>query len=221
MGELRSKVGFMSKRSQKSSKIDAKNTGNNYKEIIGPKKSHQALMLEQRIMFDAAAVASFADANTQHHEQPVSTKDVNGLADAAVSHVLPASAPNPVDIKSVAPAGGDTSKNEIVFVESDLAGLDALLAGIDSSKQVYILDANRDGIQQINEILANHFGIGTMRMDYTVHAIDHDVKIAVNEFTSFIVEFLIRFFVAICFDKGHRLFDHRFGFCLGCAAVGC
>jgi hypothetical protein len=62
------------------------------------------------------------------------------------------------------PLLGTSQRAEIVFIESDVQDIGVLLAGIDSSKEVHIIDASRDGLQQIADILQGRSGIDALHI---------------------------------------------------------
>ena len=55
-------------------------------------------------------------------------------------------------------------RSEIVFIESDVPDLSTLLAGIDPGKEVHVLDAGRDGLQQIAGILHGRDGVEALHL---------------------------------------------------------
>ncbi|MBK6998773.1 MAG: DUF4347 domain-containing protein [Rhodoferax sp.] len=63
---------------------------------------------------------------------------------------------------------------EIVFIESNVPGIDVLREGIGVGKEVYVLDASQDGLQQIAALLAGRTGIGAL------HLISHGSEASVN-----------------------------------------
>lgn len=75
-----------------------------------------------------------------------------------------------------APAGatGTAPRTEIVFIEGNVGSLDVLRAGIGAGKEVYVLDAGQDGLQQIAQILAGRTGVDAL------HIISHGGDGAVN-----------------------------------------
>ncbi|HTH79831.1 MAG TPA: DUF4347 domain-containing protein [Ramlibacter sp.] len=62
------------------------------------------------------------------------------------------------------PNAGGRQPVEIVFIESDVKDIGVLLAGIDPSKEVHILDAGKDGLQQIADVLQGRTGIGALHI---------------------------------------------------------
>ena len=60
-----------------------------------------------------------------------------------------------------------TPRTEIVFIESNVADYASLIAGLDPSLEVHVLDATGDGIAQMADILAERSGIDA------IHLISH------------------------------------------------
>ncbi|MDB5599395.1 MAG: hypothetical protein JWN71_1439, partial [Xanthobacteraceae bacterium] len=132
------------------------------------------MQLEPRIMFDGAAVAS-----VDHHDSSAPASDGAGAAAApAAEHAADngsktapaATAPNqtnapgpsdekatpPTDASHTEPAATPTA-HEVVFIDSRVPDLQTLIAGVAPGVDVHVLDADRDGVQQIADYLAaNH-----------------------------------------------------------------
>jgi hypothetical protein len=66
------------------------------------------------------------------------------------------------------------ARREIVFIENNVADFDTLVQGIGKDKQVVILDATQDGLQQIAQALAGQSGIDAL------HIITHGSAGALN-----------------------------------------
>ncbi|RIX42443.1 MAG: DUF4347 domain-containing protein [Rhodocyclales bacterium GT-UBC] len=75
---------------------------------------------------------------------------------------------------SIYAADASTEPCEIVFIESDVGNIDQLRQGIGADKEVHILDANQNGLQQIAQILAGRTGIDAL------HLISHGSEGSVN-----------------------------------------
>lgn len=71
-------------------------------------------------------------------------------------------------------AVGTVPRVEIVFIENNVGGIDLLREGIGAGKEVYVLDASRDGLQQIAGILAGRTGVDAL------HLISHGAEASVN-----------------------------------------
>ncbi|MGZ5559831.1 MAG: Ig-like domain-containing protein, partial [Methylobacter sp.] len=84
-------------------------------------------------------------------------------------------ASDPLQGQSIqSPSTGDAPRTEIVFIESNVSGIDVLRDGIGAGKEVYVLDAGKDGLQQIASILAGRTGIDAL------HLISHGSEASVN-----------------------------------------
>ena len=113
-------------------------------------------------MFDAAGVAVSAEVAAEAVAQQQAEQNVDGLGDSNQTSDPPAQSKpgatpgtEPSDLLEVIgtvdpPAG----RREIVFVDSAVEDYQTLLDGIDTSAQVVMLDADRDGVEQIAEVLA-------------------------------------------------------------------
>ena len=83
--------------------------------------------------------------------------------------------PAPLDMVSVealmhpASESGDESRTEIIFVDSAVIDADILLKGIQQSDpnihyQVFFLDADSDGVNQITSVLSEFSGIDAIHL---------------------------------------------------------
>ena len=117
-----------------------------------------ALALEPRFMFDAAGVATGADAAVdaaaqeaadQQTDNPTTGDNADPLAAA-----LQTSAP-PAD------------RQEVVFVDPNIDGIDVLLQGIHPAAEVVVLDPTGDGLSQIADYLSEQSDVDA------VHVISH------------------------------------------------
>ena len=103
-------------------------------------------VLEQRMLFDAAGAASFGDA--QDHAVDVDHADLH--ADGSHSDLMAALAVAVVLDPVLAP---EPASSSVVFIDSQVDDIDALISQIDPQADVYILSADRDGLDQIADIL--------------------------------------------------------------------
>ncbi|MBS1188759.1 MAG: hypothetical protein H6R10_551, partial [Rhodocyclaceae bacterium] len=110
-----------------------------------PRRSMHAL--ESRIVFDGAAATALADPSLQ-------AEPVDHSAPAAVDLAVPAPAPA-------------QPRSEVVFIESNLPDWQSLAAGVSPAAQVVVLDAQKDGLQQMADYLADHSGVDA------VHVLTH------------------------------------------------
>jgi uncharacterized repeat protein (TIGR02059 family) len=56
------------------------------------------------------------------------------------------------------------ARTELVFIDSDVPDLSTLLAGVDPGKEVHVIDAGHDGLQQIADILRDRSGIDALHL---------------------------------------------------------
>ncbi|MBZ0091385.1 MAG: DUF4347 domain-containing protein, partial [Sulfuricellaceae bacterium] len=91
-----------------------------------------------------------------------------GLALAFVCSATPALA------QAAASHDASASRHEIVFVESNVADYKTLLDGVKPGEEVHVLDATRDGLAQMAEILAGKHGVEA------IHIVSHGSEGAVQ-----------------------------------------
>ena len=70
--------------------------------------------------------------------------------------------------------GSGQLRVEVVFIESDVKDIEVLLKGIDPDKEVHVLDAGTDGLQQMAAILSGRTGIDAL------HVLSHGSAGTVN-----------------------------------------
>jgi hypothetical protein len=116
-------------------------------------------------MFDAAAAATAAEVNqeqvAQEQAEAAVSSHVEGdgpTADHRESHDL---------LQAIATYHPGESTTEIVFVDPTVPNYEALMAGIEPHVEVIMLDATRDGMEQIAESLAGRSDIDA------IHLISH------------------------------------------------
>ena len=129
------------------------------------KLKHSLLSLEQRLMFDAAAAATAAEVNQEQVAQE--------QAEAAVSSHAGGEGPTADHresqdlLQAIATYHPGESTTEIVFVDPTVPNYREVIAGIGSTVDVVVLDATRDGMEQIAESLAGRSDIDA------IHLISH------------------------------------------------
>jgi hypothetical protein len=113
------------------------------------------LVLEQRIMFDAAG----AEAAVRHAAEHV-------MADAPVdTHATKAESYVPAAVAAPAPqAAGESQRTEIVFIEDNVNNVAQLVAGVRAGVEVVMLDHTRDGLQQMLDVLAGHAPVDAIHL---------------------------------------------------------
>ncbi len=114
------------------------------------------LALEQRIMFDGAAVVTAVDA-------------AHDAAPARDTHADAASASNSADHAPVAPAAilpsqAEPAGRNVLFVDARIRDADKLLADLKPNTEVVYLRADQDGLTQMNTYLAGHPGAQSVQI---------------------------------------------------------
>ena len=121
-------------------------------------RSHM-LALEPRLMFDAAALVTAVDANqdatdsTQTTDSQTDTQqdDQSDILDLFESYVPPA----------------ERSGNTLVFIDASVPEQDVLVEGLAEDTEVIVLEAGRDGVEQISEALDGREGLTS------IHIVSH------------------------------------------------
>lgn len=107
------------------------------------------LALEQRFMFDGAGAADAAHAVADGATATDAAADTAGaLRHALMAEAAPATSP----------------RQEVVFVDSQVANLAELLAGLSGNAEVVILDASKDGLQQMADYLQGRSGLDAIHL---------------------------------------------------------
>ncbi len=123
------------------------------------------IALEPRILFDAAAVVTgaevAADQVAQEQAEAAVQSGANG-ENAAQSD----GKPDPL-LQALSTYEPPSSRREIVFLDTTVKDYQTLLAGIDSSAEVVLLDGQRDGVEQIAEALNGRTDIDA------IHIVSH------------------------------------------------
>ena len=114
----------------------------------GLSSSMRPLALEQRFMFDGAGAADAAHAVVDGAAATDAAADTAG----ALRHALMADAP------------ATSPRQEVVFVDSQVANLAELLAGLSGNAEVVILDASKDGLQQMADYLQGRSGLDAIHL---------------------------------------------------------
>ncbi|MDC7717522.1 DUF4347 domain-containing protein, partial [Vogesella sp. DC21W] len=118
--------------------------------------------LEQRFMFDAAAVSTAVDAAGEavHHDVQADSGLSSALDKIAQSVAQPRDterAAEPVLVRTAdqAASGG---RKEVVFVDSRVANYQTLVDGIGAGIEVRLIDGSQDGLAQLAAWAASHSG---------------------------------------------------------------
>ena len=109
-----------------------------------------AMALEPRFMFDAAGVATAHDAAQEAaHDTGVPAAAEAALADHSMLAAL----------AGEAHPDQPAAAKEIVFIDATAADHEELIRNAPAGAQVFVLDAARDGLSQIAEVMANQQGV--------------------------------------------------------------
>jgi len=127
----------------------------------GMSSAMRPLALEQRFMFDGAAVGTAMDAA---HAVPdaastAAPADTGADTGSALRHALSTEAP-----KETEAAAAAAQRQEVVFVDGQVPNVGELLAGLPSSAEVVILDPNKDGLQQMAAYLQGREGLDAIHL---------------------------------------------------------
>ena len=125
----------------------------------GLRESLSYRALEQRIAFDAAAVATVQDAS-QDAQAPV-LADAGHIPDAATD------AAALFEASKGAYSAPSADATTFVFIDNSVADISTLISGLDASAEIVILQADRDGVEQIAEVLTGRTGIAA------IHIVSH------------------------------------------------
>jgi len=133
----------------------------------GPRlrRNSQLLSLEQRFMFDGAAVADAAHA--------AQTPDAAATAAPAL--------PPAVTVREAEPAK-DNGKKEVVLVDTSLANYKALEAGVRDGVGIVEFDCSKDGLAQIAQWASTQSGLDA------IHILSHGSEGVLNLGTAHITE---------------------------------
>ncbi|EJM98609.1 Ig-like domain-containing protein [Herbaspirillum sp. YR522] len=121
------------------------------------RRASRLLSLEQRFMFDGAAVATAVDA--AHASDP---HDAAHVAEAS-AHVVRAADP-----------AANEGKKEVVFVDTSLANYQALEAGVRAGMAIVEFDGSADGLAQIAQWARDNTGVDA------IHILSHGSEGTLN-----------------------------------------
>ncbi|MBL8043064.1 MAG: DUF4347 domain-containing protein [Nitrospira sp.] len=134
--------------------------------LAAPSAFKQSLLsLEQRLMFDAAAAATAAEVKSEQVAQDQAETAVS--SEGAVDRTTPEQQASQELLSAMASYSPGESATEVVFVDPTVPDYQTLVAGMGPNVDVVVLDASRDGVEQIAESLAGRSGIDA------IHLISH------------------------------------------------
>ncbi|MBX8486040.1 DUF4347 domain-containing protein [Pseudomonas cichorii] len=124
--------------------------------------SPMIMFLEPRMLFDGAVAATVADAaqpDSHATSEAAKTTDQASAKDSSSdSHAQSAAT---ADIATTPAA---VKGSTVVFVDSRVKDADSLLVGVAPGAQVVMLDATKDGLQQIADYLESHQGVSSVQI---------------------------------------------------------
>ncbi|MFZ4968394.1 Ig-like domain-containing protein [Pseudomonas sp. Mn2068] len=115
--------------------------------------------LEPRMLFDGAVAATVAEA-----AQPTSHPTADAAKAPATDHAAAPAEAHPQSDAPVTPAPAAVPGQSVVFVDSRVKDFDSLLKGAAPGTQIVVLDASKDGLQQIADYLGSHQGVSTVEI---------------------------------------------------------
>ena len=125
------------------------------------------LALEQRIMFDGAALATGAEVvqDTTTQEQATPDQDLAGVDATAETESFSNPLTDRIDLFSaLSTLSPPSERREIIFIDTRVEDYQTLLDGIDPNAEAVLLDSTRDGIEQIAEILSERSDIDAIHL---------------------------------------------------------
>ncbi|MBL8072457.1 MAG: DUF4347 domain-containing protein, partial [Nitrospira sp.] len=105
------------------------------------------LSLEQRLMFDAAAAATAAEVHSEQVAQDQAEAAVS--SEGTVESTTHEQQESQELLHAMASYTPGESATEVVFVDPTVPDYESLLAGMGPNVEVVVLDASRDGVEQI------------------------------------------------------------------------
>lgn len=128
---------------------------------VGPSASRTMLALEPRFMFDAAGMATAAD--TAAHALPDDAYQ-SDVPDGSVQSLVAALADHS---PAAAQGAAGQERTEIVFIDTSIDNWTVLRDGVPDGVEVVLLDASRNGLEQMDQALAGRSGIDA------IHVLSH------------------------------------------------
>ncbi|GLZ85645.1 hypothetical protein Pres01_16960 [Metapseudomonas resinovorans] len=121
-----------------------------------PARSALALALEARMMFDGAVAATAVEAADAAPAADASS-DPGAQADATQHD-------SASENLAATPSGTSDNRQEVVFVDGNVRDYQQLVSGLKPGTEVVVLDANKDGLQQIADYLDGRSGIDAIHI---------------------------------------------------------
>ncbi|NVZ65912.1 DUF4347 domain-containing protein [Pseudomonas gingeri] len=121
--------------------------------------SPMIIPLEPRMLFDGAVAATVAEA-----AQPANHPTADAAKAPATDHAAAPAEAHPQSDAPSTPAPAAVPGQSVVFVDSRVKDFDSLLKGVAPGTQVVVLEAGKDGLQQIADYLDTHQGVSTVEI---------------------------------------------------------
>ena len=115
--------------------------------------------LEPRMLLDGAVAATVVDA-----AQPANHTTADAAKAPATDSTAASSDAHPQSDATPTPAPAAVPGQSVVFVDSRVQDFSALLKGVAPGTQVVVLQAGKDGLQQIADYLDTHQGVSTVEI---------------------------------------------------------
>ncbi|WP_121989380.1 DUF4347 domain-containing protein, partial [Nitrospira lenta] len=128
--------------------------------------------LEPRLMFDAAAAATAAEVKSEQVAQDQAEAAVS--SEPSADGTTAESTDSQELLQAIAAYTPGESRTEVAFIDPTVPDYDVLVAGMGPNVEVVMLDATRDGMEQIAESLAGRTGIDA------IHLISHGAEGRLN-----------------------------------------
>ena len=142
------------------------------KKAVAKPIAHQPL--EQRVLLDAAAVATFADAaNDGATDNTIDNAlqqlpSFDGAPAAQQDDSSSSEFPGSDFVDDAFLVGPQLQTREIFFIDTGVSNYEDLISEISPSASIFLIDTATDGVEQIREILANNYA----NVD-AIHIISH------------------------------------------------
>ncbi|KAF0864780.1 Ig-like domain-containing protein [Pseudomonas sp. LD120] len=121
--------------------------------------SPMIIPLEPRMLFDGAVAATVAEA-----AQPADHPSADAAKAPATEHGAAPVEAHPQSDAAPTPAPAAVPGQSVVFVDARVKDFDSLLKGAAPGTEVVVLQAGKDGLQQIADYLDTHQGVSTVEI---------------------------------------------------------
>jgi hypothetical protein len=149
------------------------------------KRRNGIFLLEQRVMYDGAAHVSAAAAGhhgDHHHHHDADGDSFQSVgSDRAPSFTPASTAPTP-STSVTAEQNGLQPGDQVVFVDSQIADYQAIVAAINPGVKVFVFDGTQDGLQEIAQDLQGVHGLASV--DIITHGASDMVEVGTDILTT-------------------------------------